>query len=88
MVTARHREGYPVIEVTGYRDTFEALADRVDRLTVCRRDPHRFHEDKSEIVAELRALASRVLPPSSEYDGALRPASLAGPDRRAKLCLR
>ncbi len=35
----------------------EALADRVSRLSPSHRDPHRFHEDKSEVVAELRRLA-------------------------------
>jgi hypothetical protein len=33
------------------------LADRVRRLSPCHRDPHRFHEDKSDIEAELRRLA-------------------------------
>jgi len=38
----------------------EELANRVSRLTVCRRDPERFHVDRSEIVAEMRKLARRV----------------------------
>ncbi|UFN48912.1 hypothetical protein LPC08_23430 [Roseomonas sp. OT10] len=37
--------------------TLEALAERVSRLSPSHRDPHRFHEDKSEVVAELRRLA-------------------------------
>lgn len=39
------------------RTPLEALADRVGRLGICRRDPHAFFEERSEIVAELRALA-------------------------------
>jgi hypothetical protein len=34
-----------------------ALARRVGRLAPSHRDPERFHEDKSEIVAELHRLA-------------------------------
>lgn len=37
--------------------TLNALADRVARLAPCHRDPFRFHEEKSELVAELRRLA-------------------------------
>ncbi|MEW9617442.1 hypothetical protein AB3G45_26900 [Shinella sp. S4-D37] len=33
------------------------LADRLARLAPSHRDPHRFHEEKSELVAELRRLA-------------------------------
>jgi len=33
------------------------LASQVSRLLPDRRDPHRFHEQKSEAVAQLRALA-------------------------------
>lgn len=39
------------------------LARQVERLTVTRRDPHRFFEDRSEIAEELRSLA-RTLPPA------------------------
>jgi hypothetical protein len=39
------------------RTPLEDLADRVARLNPSRRDPHAFHEDKSAIVGELRALA-------------------------------
>ena len=38
-------------------DALARLAQQVSRLCPDRRDPHRFHEDKSEIVAELRNLA-------------------------------
>jgi hypothetical protein len=38
----------------------DALAARVARLAPSHRDPHRFHEDKSEVVAELRRLAREV----------------------------
>lgn len=34
------------------------IADRLARLAPCHRDPHRFHEEKSELVAALRALAA------------------------------
>lgn len=33
------------------------LAARVGRLTVDRRDPERFHQEKSDLVDELRRLA-------------------------------
>lgn len=42
------------------RDQVHDLAARVDRLTVHRRDPERFFEERSEIAAQLRALARRV----------------------------
>lgn len=38
-------------------DTLNVLAQRVAWLSPDRRDPHRFHEEKSEIVNELRRLA-------------------------------
>lgn len=34
------------------------IADRLARLAPCHRDPHRFHEEKSQLVHELRALAA------------------------------
>ena len=34
------------------------IADRLQRLAPSHRDPFRFHEDKSELVAELRRLAA------------------------------
>jgi hypothetical protein len=34
-----------------------ALASRVRRLSPDRRHPERFHEEKSEVVAELRRIA-------------------------------
>lgn len=34
------------------------IADRLARLAPCHRDPHRFHEQKSELVNELRELAA------------------------------
>lgn len=33
------------------------VADRLSRLAPCHRDPERFHEEKSELVAELHRLA-------------------------------
>lgn len=38
----------------------EELAQRVRRLCPDHRDPHRFHEEKSEIAFELSKLARRV----------------------------
>lgn len=37
-----------------------ALADRLARLAPSHRDPFRFHEEKSELVHELRRLAGSV----------------------------
>lgn len=37
--------------------TLDALAERVVRLSPSHRDPERFHEEKSEVAAELRRLA-------------------------------
>ena len=48
-----------------------AIADRVDRLTVSRHDPHACFEQRSEIAADLRA-AARVLPAPAD----------AGPEER------
>ena len=43
------------------QDVIDDLAHRVRRLRPDHRDPHRFHEEKSEIAHELSKLA-RVLP--------------------------
>lgn len=42
------------------RDQLEDLAHRIRRLVPDHRDPHRFHEEKSEIAHELAQLARRV----------------------------
>lgn len=49
------------------RDDFEHIGERIREivhrvrcLTVCHRDPHRFHEEKSEIAHELDQIASRI----------------------------
>lgn len=34
------------------------IADRLQRLAPSHRDPHRYFEEKSELVAELRRLAA------------------------------
>ncbi|MFN3318024.1 MAG: hypothetical protein ACK43M_04725 [Allorhizobium sp.] len=34
------------------------IAERLARLAPCHRNPHRFHEQKSELVNELRELAA------------------------------
>jgi hypothetical protein len=39
----------------------KALARRVERLCPSHRSPEKFHEDKSEIVFELRRVAARVI---------------------------
>lgn len=44
----------------------EALANRVRQLRPSHRDPEAFHEEKSEIEADLRRLA-RVLPGDGAY---------------------
>lgn len=36
------------------------LANAVQRLTIDRRDPEKFHQDKSEIVAALRRMARKA----------------------------
>lgn len=38
-------------------DALERMAERVRRLSPSHRDPERFHEEKSELAAELRRLA-------------------------------
>ncbi|MDI5926453.1 hypothetical protein QBK93_17390 [Rhizobium leguminosarum] len=38
--------------------TLHDIADRLERLAPSHRDPHRFHEEKSELAAELRRLAA------------------------------
>jgi hypothetical protein len=38
---------------------FEALARKVERLTLSRTNPERFFEDKSQLAYELRMLARR-----------------------------
>lgn len=53
--------GYPVIEVIAPLTTaLDNLAYRVEKLTPHPRRPERFHEDKSEIIAELHHLADKV----------------------------
>lgn len=42
------------------REALAALAHRVDRLRPDHRDPHRFHEEKSEIAHELTKLARKA----------------------------
>lgn len=42
---------------TPHPGELEQLAERVVRLSPSHRDPERFHEEKSEVAAELRRLA-------------------------------
>lgn len=44
---------------TETRRTLAELSQRVRRLSPDHRDPHRFHEEKSEIAHELNRLARR-----------------------------
>ena len=57
----RDRASYLLTDLMGGEDQrpdtrLIALAHRVQRLAPDHRDPEKFHEDKSEIVAELRRL--------------------------------
>jgi hypothetical protein len=54
---ARARPFHPTREESG---ELKAIAARVGRLTVSRKDPHAFFEERSELVFELRALAARA----------------------------
>lgn len=58
MIVSRTRCDSVTVVTAPHRLT--ALADQVERLAPSHRDPHRFHEDKSEIVAELLRLAHEV----------------------------
>lgn len=44
-------------------DALRDIASRLPRLTPCWQDPERFHEAKSDLVAELRRLADTEPPP-------------------------
>lgn len=52
-------------------EVIDDLAARVGRLRPDHRNPHRFHEEKSEIEHDLRQL-QRVLPDQSVYGCAER----------------
>lgn len=62
-------------------DRITELAERVERLAPSHRDPERFHLEKSEIAAELRATAQvllgtgRVLPGAGAPRGGRSPGS-------------
>jgi len=45
---------------TETRATLETLAHRVARLCPDHRDPHKFHEDKSDLAHELLLIARRM----------------------------
>lgn len=49
------------IEVRRLSEVIEVLVRRVERLCPDHRDPHRFHEEKSEIAHELSEIARRVV---------------------------
>lgn len=42
------------------RESLSDLSSRISRLCPDHRDPHRFHEEKSEIAYELKQLADRM----------------------------
>ena len=44
-------------DMHGIASRIESAADVVQRLSPHHTDPHRFHEDKSEVVADLREIA-------------------------------
>lgn len=50
---------YLVTDVTGV-ERLTTLAARVQRLAPSHRDPHRFHDDKRRIVADLQRLAAEA----------------------------
>lgn len=52
--------GVPDPWARGLPDKLDELARRVGRLAPCRRDPERFHVEKSEIAHELRRLAQHA----------------------------
>ena len=45
-------------------DALNDLATRLRRLTPCWQNPERFHEAKSELIADLRRLAQRAPEPA------------------------
>jgi hypothetical protein len=47
----------------------DVLASQVARLIPSHRDPHRFHEEKSEIVAALRQIARELANPTDPRGG-------------------
>jgi len=57
-----------------YTHTLHNIADRIERLAPSHRDPFRFHEEKSELVAELRRLAAggTICSTSEDRKGAYR----------------
>lgn len=44
----------------GPADRIEDIASRLDRLSVCRRDPERFFEERSELAHLLRKEAGKL----------------------------
>lgn len=79
-------EGYRNLPPHPPRRSLEALAARVAGLTISRTDPERFWEEKSDIAAELRALARRL--PASKVSqletpcGGSQPRGLSGAPRQ------
>ena len=64
--------------VTTLATELHVIADRLARLAPSHRDPHRYFEEKSELVDQLRRLAN-----SSTVPGRLRAANDNRPDRSA-----
>jgi hypothetical protein len=41
-------------------DVLDDLAERIERLSISRHDPHKFFEDRDELAKELRALRAEL----------------------------
>lgn len=56
-----------------HADTIDEIARRLDRLSVSRRDPHAFFEERSELVDALRQAAKELRPKArSSYEHSYR----------------
>lgn len=64
--TRSHTHGQPIYKKVRHHASpchqtpLDDLANAVQRLTIDRRDPEKFHRDKSEIVAALRRMARKA----------------------------
>jgi len=56
-------------------ETLTRLAREVERLAPSHRDPHRFHERKSEIAHTLRLMAMGIIPSKDGIGRVSRPLS-------------
>lgn len=76
--------GVPRPDTSTAAEALVGLAGRVRRLAPSHRDPEAFHEEKSAIEAELKALA-RVLPAENVYGQTRREGFLEGDRFRPKI---